>query len=233
MERSHIHSSIAKNFYSTLVLVLFLLWTMLAFSSDNANAWELAKEGNGIKVYTRPVDGSNFKEYKGIMTLDASVSSLVALIDDTPAYPDWIDTCIEGKTIKRISPAESYTYTVNKAPWPVSNRDAVVRNVIRQDRETLVVTIEITGIPDFVPPKAGLTRVKYIKGFWQLRPLEEGKVEVIYQVHNEPGGKLPSWLVNSVVVNQPYRTLLNMKKMVKESRYREKKYEFIKESAEE
>jgi len=202
---------------------------MLASMPDNAFAWELAKEGDGIKVYTRPVDGSNFKEYKGTMTLKASVSSLVALVDDTPAYPKWIDTCIEGKTLKKISPAVSYTYTVNKAPWPVANRDAVVRNVIRQDRETLVVTIDITGTPNFVPLKAGLTRVIHIKGFWRLRPLEKGKVEVVYQVHNEPGGKLPSWLVNSVVVNQPYRTLLNMKKMVKEPRYREKKYEFIKE----
>jgi ribosome-associated toxin RatA of RatAB toxin-antitoxin module len=202
---------------------------MLASIPDISCAWELAKEGNGIKVYTRPVDGSNFKEYKGIMTIEASVSSLVALVDDISAYPKWIDTCIEGKALKRISPTVSYTYTVNKAPWPVANRDAVVRNVIRQDRKTLIVAIDITGVPDFVPLKAGLTRVKHIKGFWRFRPLEKGKVGIVYQVHNEPGGKLPSWLVNSVVVNQPYRTLSNMKKMVKESRYQEKKYEFIKE----
>ena len=43
--------------------------------------------------------------------------------------------------------------------------------------------------------------------------VDNGQVQVIYQVHNEPGGKIPSWLVNSIVITQPYNTLKNMKKL--------------------
>jgi hypothetical protein len=206
-----------------------MVWVLIACIPNNSCAWELSKEGSGIEVYTRSVKDSGFKEYKGIMTLKASVSSLVALIDDISAYPQWIDTCIQGKRLKRVSPTESYNYTVNEAPWPISNRDAVVRNTVHQDSGTMVVTVDITGVPDFVPLKYDLVRVKEIRGFWRLRPTGKGEVEVVYQVHSEPGGKLPSWLVNAVVVDQPYRTLLNMKEMVRKPRYKEREYEFIRE----
>ena len=88
---------------------------------------------------------------------------------------------------------------MNDAPWPVADRDAITLNVISQNQVTLVVTIGISGVPDFVPTKPGLVRVEKLKGFWQFSPLENGIVEVVYQVHNEPGGNLsreerPRWI---------------------------------------
>jgi ribosome-associated toxin RatA of RatAB toxin-antitoxin module len=198
-------------------------------SSGHAWAWDLAKESNNIKVYTRSVEGSSFKEYKGVMQIDATLSSLVALVDDVPAYPKWIHACTKAKVLKGIGQKESFIYTVNDAPWPVSDRDAVTLNVISQNQATSVVTISISGVPDFIPLKPGLVRVERIKGFWQFSPLADGSVEVVYQVHNEPGGNLPTWLVNSVVVTQPFRTLMNMRERIKDSVYNEKYYEFIKE----
>jgi ribosome-associated toxin RatA of RatAB toxin-antitoxin module len=195
----------------------------------HAWAWDLAKEVDSIRVYTRSIEDSSFKEYKGVMQLDASLSSLVALVDDIPAYPKWIHTCKEATILKRIDQRESYVYTVNDAPWPVADRDAITHNVISQNQVTLVVTIGISGIPDFVPTKPGLVRVEKLKGFWQFSPLENGIVEVVYQVHNEPGGNLPNWLVNSIVVNQPLQTLLNMQEQIKQPVYKAKNYEFIKE----
>jgi len=128
-------------------------------------------------------------------------------------------------------PDGGYAYTVNKA-FPIAGRDAIVRNVIRQDPEIRVVTIEIEGQPDFIPPNKKLVRVKHIKGFWRFRPLGQGKVEIVYQVHSDPGGGIPAWLVNSFVVKQPFRTLVNMKKIIEESRLPDKKFEFIKEAHE-
>ena len=213
-------------------LVLIYIWIACVLNiilPGQAWPWDLAKESNNIKVYTRPVEGSSFKEYKGVMQIDASLSSLVALVDDITAYPKWIHTCTEATVLKRIGQRESYIYTVNDAPWPISDRDAVSFNLISQNHETLVVTISILGVPDFVPPKSGLVRVKKLKGFWQFSPLTNGSVEVVYQVHNEPGGNLPTWLVNSVVVTQPFHTLLNMREQIKEPVYSAKSYEFIKE----
>lgn len=212
----------------TALSAILLFFLFLSLPSP-LYAWETAKEDkeNDIKIYTRKVEGSSFREYKAVMKIRATLSSLVALVDDISACPRWIHTCSEGRLLKRISPKESYTYTVNAAPWPVSDRDAVVLNTISQESPKGPVRIDILGVPDYVHEKKGLIRVKMIRGCWLFTPLGEGMTEVVYQVHNDPGGSLPSWLVNSVVVTQPYNTMINMRKLVNEKKYKETKFDFI------
>lgn len=217
----------SRGFFRLLLLFVVALPGVVATLPDNSFAWELAKDDEGVKVYTREIRGSAFKEYRAVMKIRASLSSLVALVDDIAQCHTWIETCTEGKLLKRINPKVSYTYTINRAPWPVSNRDAVVRNTISQDPQSRVVTISIRGVPDYVPEKVGLVRVKKIKGYWRFAPLKNGVVEVLYQVHSEPGGNIPSWLVNSIVISQPFNTLRNMRKVVRQPKYLKAKYDFI------
>ncbi len=230
MERPNIFIILTSGHKIRLLLFLFSVLCLFAFIFPNmAHAWDLAKKQNGITVHTRSVKGSNFKEYKAVANIKASLSSMVAIVEDVTAYPSWIHTCKEGKLLKRINEKETYNYTVNDAPWPVSDRDAAVHNKISQNPEGGVVTIEIKGIPHYIPEKTGLQRVKKIDGFWRFTPLGNDTVEVVYQVHSEPGGNLPSWLVNSVVVDQPFYTLVNMKKVIDRPKYRKAAYKFIKE----
>jgi hypothetical protein len=230
MERPYLQK-IARKFNGPRTFIfIFISLLILHIFPCSLHAWELAKDANNIKIYTRDVEGSKFKEYKGTMEIEASLSALVALVDDIAAHPSWIHTGTEGRLLKRVSQKESFTYSINGAPWPVSDRDAVVRNYIQQDPATLEVTITITAFPNYIPEEPGLMRVRKINGYWYFNPLTDGRVQVIYQVHNEPGGKIPSWLVNSIVITQPYHTLKNMKKMVRLQKYRQAKYDFIKEA---
>lgn len=214
------------------IRVIFYFYTACLLSISvplQAWGWDLAKEENSIRVYTRSVEGSSFKEYRSVMQIEASLSSLVALVDDIPSYPKWIHTCKKAIVLKTFNQTKSQIYTINNAPWPVSDRDAVALNEISQNDSTFVVTVNISGIPDLIPLKPGLVRVKKIKGFWRFSPLENGIVEVVYQVHNEPGGKIPAWLVNSIVVDQPFQTLLKMREQIKGHVYPSEKYKFINE----
>lgn len=227
MERPKIPMTLPNDPFRDVFSKIILFFLLILISFETAFAWELAQDKNGIRVYTRSVDRSSFKEYRAVMNVNTSLSSLIALVDDISSCPDWIHTCEEGRLLKRVSPEETYTYTINKAPWPVKDRDAVVRNAFTHDPENQSVTITITGVPDYIPGEKGLVRVKMIQGYWRFTPVENNMVQVVYQVHNDPGGNLPSWLVNSVVVSQPYNTLLNMKKMVMLPKYRDEEYEFI------
>ena len=230
MERPNIFIILTLGHRIRLLLFLVSVLYFITFIIPNmVSAWELAKKQNEITVYTRHVKGSNFKEYKAVANIKASLSSMVAIVDDVEAYPSWIHTCKEGKLLKRINEKETYNYTINDAPWPVRDRDAAVHNKISQNPEDRVIIIEIRGISRYIPEKTGLQRVKKIDGFWRFTPLGNDTVEVVYQVHSEPGGNLPSWLVNSIVVAQPFYTLVNMKKVLTRPKYRQAKYWFIKE----
>jgi len=231
MERKNLRLTRPVPFMKRVVKYTAALLIAWAAFLNHLYAWEKVKEDfdAGITVYTRAVAGSSFKEFRAVMQIDTTLSSLVALVEDISACGQWIHTCKTGRLLKRINGRASYQYTINEAPWPVSDRDAVVYQTISQDPENQSVTVNILGVADYIPPQKDLVRVKKIKGYWRFTPLGGSRVEVVYQVHNDPGGSLPSWLVNSAAVSQPFNTLLNMRKMVNHPKYRKAGYDYIKE----
>ena len=211
----------------TISVLLLTACCSGSFAADEKETeWVLAKNKKGVKVYTRKVEGIDFKEFKGIITIKTSLASLVALARDVEASPEWVENCSKSKLLKRINSTETYTYSLSKAPWPVKDRDAIVHNVVSQEKRTLVVTIKQTGKPDYIKAEKNITRVKRIEGFWKFTPQKGGNVEVVYQVLSDPGGEIPAWLVNASLVSQPYETLLEMQKMVKREKYQKAKLEF-------
>ncbi len=216
--------AIQKNIYPFFIFIMCCLYLPI-----NLFAWELAKDEDGIKVYTREVKGAEIKEYKAVMNLKTSLSSLVALLKDVPAYKAWIYTTEKSEALKKINPRESIIYSMNNTPWPISDRDTVFYNSINQDPKRLIVTIKITGKNDYIPEKSNLVRIKTMNGSWRFIPKDNGIVEVNYQMHNDPGGNIPSWFINLVVVKQPFETLMKIKKIIMQDKYQNAKYNFIKE----
>ncbi len=215
----------------SLWLVVICCTGLLASDSNEAK-WTLAKNKQGIKVFTRKVKGIDFKEFKGIVTVKTSLTSLVALLCDAKATPSWMANCTRVEVLEQISDRETYTYTLSKAAWPVKDRDAVMHNVISQDGSTLVVTIQQTGKPHHIARKKKIIRIKRIESVWQFTPKQDGFVEVVYQALSDPSGALPAWLVNSAVVSQPYGTLQKMRKVIKKKTYQDATLAFITERQE-
>jgi hypothetical protein len=46
-------------------------------------------------------------------------------------------------------------------------------------------------------------------------------------VLSDPGGGLPAWLVNAVSISQPFNTLENLTKIVKDEKYSDAAFDFI------
>lgn len=212
-----------------------LKWTVMTvllcglFAPSLSFAWELEKDEDGIRVYTREVSGSDFREYKGVTRVKATLTALVALATDAGACPTYVETCTEGKLLQKVSDTERYVYTYNDAPWPVADRDACVHNVITQDPYRKTVHIKMTAAPGKAEEKEDVVRIMELDAEWRFTPIDKNTTEVFYRVKTEPGGDLPAWLVNSVIVDQPFETLSKMKKIIKSPQYRFAKVPFIKE----
>lgn len=219
------HSCVMKKY---LVLLLIPLFSLLA-EGTAANEFTLEKDKNGVKVYTRKVEGSSLKEFKGVTAIKTSLMSLVALMDDTDSYTKWLHNVTEAKLLKAMNLKERVSYTVIHAPWPVSDRDAVTYSKISQHPKTKAVTIYLEGQASGYPAQSGKVRVPKLKGFWQFIPSSSGWVTVVYQVHSEPGGSIPDALANSTVVDLPYNTLLKMQAIVKQEKYQTAKVAEVQE----
>ncbi|BCS99028.1 cyclase [Desulfoluna limicola] len=201
------------------VLGLFVSATGLMAAETGGETWTKVRDRNGIVVYNRSIPDIAFKEFKAEVTLKATLSTVVAVINDIDAGVDWVENVDEMRLLERVSELEHYTYTYSKAPWPVSDRDAVVHNQTHQDPRSLVVTIDQQSVPDKIPHKKGIVRVPSIEAEWGLIPMGPEETRIVYRVLSDPGGRIPSWLVNTVSVSQPYNTMRGLREMAGEKKY--------------
>jgi hypothetical protein len=211
---------------NTLSVLISLLFIFLPAGGAD-NQWSRVKNSNGIEIYTRPVPGSSIKEFRAATVVQASLSSVLAMLDDTAAYTQWMYRCSYAQLLYKKDIYERITYTVTSSPWPVDDRDIAVRSVISQDKKTGIVTVSLRGLPGYIPVKSGKVRMRILNGYWMLEPLGNGRVRVTYRLHTEPGGSVPESLVNSSLVDIPYNTLYNLQRKVLQSPYKEAKYSEI------
>ena len=189
--------------------LLFFL-PILAFTQE----WKLEKNNNDIKVYTRKINGSSYKEFRAEMIVKSTLAGVIKIIDDISSYPKWMYNCVEAKVLKKISSTEGYAYTVVKAPWPVSDRDDITHYIRTQDPKTKEVTIKLSGDKNYLPLKDGKVRVEKINGIWTITPLKSGMVQIVYRLYFEPGGMIPASLANTFVTEGPYFSFQNIKKLL-------------------
>ncbi len=217
------------NWLKTITVTSSMLAASLSFA--DVGPWELEAldEDKDISVYTRTVEGSPLKEFKGVTHIKADVNAFVALLRDADVATDWMHNVIDFNVMESPSDTESVVYTVNKTPWPVTDRDAYVRSVMTAT-EAGVVTSSITAEPAFKEANDDYIRMPELKGSWVFTPQSDGIVEVVYQVHANPGGSLPDWLVNNIVVETPMNTLSNLQEIVVNDKYQGKTFAFIEEA---
>jgi hypothetical protein len=189
-------------------------------------ALEVHDEDNDVQVFTRTVENSPLKEFKGVTNIKGNVSSLVALLQDTEASTSWMHNVIKFEVMDSPSDTESVIYTVNKTPWPVTDRDVYIRSVMSANKVG-VVTSSLVAVSDYAEKNDDYIRMPELTGTWVFTPMAEGMVEVVYQVHANPGGSLPNWMVNAIVVETPLETLLNLRDVVTNEKYQNRSFAFI------
>lgn len=167
--------------------------------------WHLEREEDGIKVYLADVPDSKYKAYRGVVTMNASLSKVLALQEDVTGACAWVYSCQEQRLLQREG-EKSWLYTRFKMPWPVKARDLVVQVTTHKEADGSVTRL-LKGDPQRLPEEGAYVRVPNVEGEWRLTPQGENRVEVVYEAHTEPGGSVPSWLANSFVVDSPLQTL--------------------------
>jgi len=182
----------------------------LAGEDAPATAWEMVYQHANLSVQRRDYQGSALDEVKGVVRVKASLNALMALLRDAPFNQHWVYRSGGARILKESGYAQAYVYGVVDAPFPMSDRDTVVRFDYRQDPATRVITITITNLPDFVPVEPELVRVPDMGGFWRLQPEADGWVAVTYQVYGDPGGWIPVWLANRAALLSVRYTLANL-----------------------
>ena len=190
-----------------LVLIYIICFISAAvFASD----WELEKNRNGVKIYTRSSALSDFKEYKGVVYINASRQQVAKTVLDIRAYRYWFPDCEESSVLRKLSDNEVVVYYKINCPWPTMDRDAVVYMNTTYENEKNQITIDFKEQRGFKSEVDDAIRVRNTEGYWQFTT-ENGKTKVVYQCLTDPAGSIPAWVANLFIVDAPYNTLIALK----------------------
>jgi len=204
----------------------YVLCTSVGMAQDG---WELKKDRDGVRIYTRKVTGSVFHECRGETTVDAPLPALVAVYQDVAAYPEWMPNLGEARLLDALGDTLHVQYIVNPAPWPVADRDAVYVFRYRRNPETGGVAIDMESSPDFLPAFDGNVRIERALGSYRFTPREDGTVDVLFRMHVEPGGNIPALFVNMSLVSGPFKTLSRLRERARLAKYRGATFSFFRE----
>jgi len=194
-----------------------------------ANEWQLVKDNNDIKVYTREVEGSDFLEFRGETVVEGTVAALVAILYDTQNCRAWLHECSFGMTLEAVSFEENYIFEIYDLTFPVSDRGVILHAKLSWHGDSASLeTYEIQNFCEEVDSSRcqkakglNVTPIKSSRGIYTFKALDEKVTAVVWQQHVEPGGTIPTWLVNAMVVDLPYETLLQLQTLVTDVKYRE------------
>lgn len=192
------------------VLIMLSLGILLvAFKFPQQGDWVYERGKEGIKIFTRKSNLGKLRDSKATMVVSTSPDQMLKILTDFSSYPTWMPRCKEARVVARLSDSEFITYMVISAPWPLKDRDCVMRVKISKDAQTGVITITETSDPKYVREQDGVVRIKLMVSTWTLVPGKDGTL-VTNEYSSNPGGDVPDWLTNTQSVENPLNTFENL-----------------------
>lgn len=175
-----------------------------------------------LRIFTCPIPSSSFLSFVAVANIDAPQHSVLSLLYDIDVATEWVWKTREMRVLRELDESNEgrVVYQLVSAPWPVTDREIISRSTAYMDPETSEAFIRIECLPDFLPENERYVRVRQLEGAWNILPLSENSCRVIFRLHIEPAGEIPSWLANIAVIDTPYHTLCNLREMVKREKYR-------------
>jgi len=214
-----------KFYFLSILGCLVIPCELITAQSD----WTFKKEANRIKVYYRESADSRIKELKATLQVKGSLGAATHFITNAEQFPDWVFQCREGKVLKKITQSDLIYYNLANFPWPLSDREFILRCTTYQEPETLVVHSLASSASGFLPENKQYVRVQLVESNFKLTPMDDGMIAVEYYLKSNPGGFIPAWAVNWALDLGPVKSLTKFRELVQSEIYRGFELPFIRE----
>jgi hypothetical protein len=213
---------LTKIFYCLISLLLINLQTPL----DAQKNWELRKDEKSVKAYTRDYPELSFKEYLVETVVDADLKTVLAAFTDFSKY-DLIYPETEGYRIIELTDKSLISYLKIKTPFPAKDRYGIFRNVFTMSSDNKKVHVDIDCLTDekYQQDGSGIL-IPFCAGTWDFEQISDNQVTIRHQFISDPGGFAPAFIVNAKTVNNPIKTLLAIKELSKEEKYKKSQFNF-------
>ena len=181
-------------------------------------AWTEVAIDRGVTVWSRGGLDRMLPELRARGKIYGELFHAMAVILDNERSPEWVPNCTASREIKRLDAQTTWGYSVTDSPWPVSDRDTVVKVVaeeIELDQEYRVV---MQAQPALLPLVEGRVRIPHSKIYFLLKRAGANTIQIEYGLDVDPGGVLPKWMVRRTARNTMIETIIALEAQVAQTR---------------
>ena len=194
-------------------IFIFLLLPCTAISPAPPSAqWQLVKTEANISIY-RHDRSDGLVEIRAQMLAPTRYSTFLNLLEDSDNVPNWVDNVSRTRVLKQISASENIVHTHFNATWPVKDRDMVTYS--RYFLADGAFILQINDAEHELPKQSKTIRITQLSAQWTLKKLTNNTTHIEYTAFANPGGKLPTWLVNQLAIDSALNTFKGLKRELK------------------
>jgi hypothetical protein len=170
---------------------------------------------DGITLYKREIPGSDVVAFRGEGTVDAPLALVASIIYDCSRGTEWIEDLKESRALRVENPLTFIEYDHVGTPFIMKDRDFVTRVTTQPDVEHHSLIIEYKSVDDPSAPKTSYVRGEMTHATFILTAQGQGKDQktlVVADIHCDPKGAIPKWVVNLFQKDWPISTFRNLRK---------------------
>lgn len=83
------------------IWITIFCFIVVSVSLSAEPEWNKEFSKEGIDVYTRAIEGTSIKEFKGTGVIDGSIEDVNAVLDNIPALTTWMPDCLVSKVVEK------------------------------------------------------------------------------------------------------------------------------------
>lgn len=213
--RMHLFNS--RFSFVSFFCALCLSFNIVANIPSRVSNWEVTGNKDGVESFRREIPGSAIIDLKGIGTIDQPLWKVAASLLDTARAHEWVDS-LEKSSVARIIDRNTYIeYNHVRTPFFMKDRDFVslVKISVDRNKKTFSLSYEPTE-------EEGLGKKNHIlgeinPGFFQLTALDKEHTLLSGEVHCDPKGAIPKWLVNFFQSDWAHDTIVALRSQAAKS----------------
>ena len=208
-----------RNFIIPVILMLLII-APTSFAADRYQ-WKLVDTDDGCQTYTSVVAGREYVAAKTTCVIPARMEVIGMVLRDIPNYPAWMQDCKETKVLKEVDAENDvFIFWLHQHIILLKDRDMVLKSkvIMKVEKGQDLIYAESTNEIPYDSGK-GYVRMPSFNSLWTLEWKDRENTTVTFMIDPDLGKGVPTGIANSTIKSTPLKTLKNMKKMVKLSKY--------------
>ena len=205
----------ARLVVTAVALLVLTVGAGNAIAAEPSSPWEVVRTQDAIVVSRKEIPGSPFVAFRGEGDVAAPLQRVGSVLVDVARENEWIGGVAEARVLRRVSDTEYVLYSHVATPPTMTDRDFVTDVTLSVDAARKALVVRMRSIDDPAAPRTRYVRGVLEESAFTLTEVAGGaRTHVVAEIHCDPRGSVPSFMVNFFQKNWGYDTLSSLRKQV-------------------